>query len=104
MSELKRTRKRWPIEVEEFRWKSDCPPICEMKSDDLYALMHAYAERRVLQSLELACKAVCVDCAEGKTLWKDAHGFYHEAGVLKYSRYQCPAAPIRKLMDGGWDE
>jgi hypothetical protein len=99
MSELKRTRKQWPIEVEEFRWKSDCPPICEMKSDDLYALMHAYAAERVRQSLELACKAVCQWCRKDYDVHEEGGYWIHSYGCT-----DCDAAPIRKLMDGGWDE
>jgi hypothetical protein len=54
---------------------------------------------RVRQSLELACKAMCRDCRSDLISVK---GVWHE--TLEGYRWPCRAAPIRKLMDGGWDE
>jgi hypothetical protein len=61
---------------------------------------------RVRQSLELACKAVCEGCRLGLPLapkWHKDERPWHTPNDGK-NVIGCAAAPIRKLMDGGWDE
>jgi hypothetical protein len=83
MTERERARK-WRFSHNHF----DCR---RYNGDELDVMLAVYATDRVRQSLELACKAVCPDCADGVPLTSKWH-------------CNCAAAPIRKLMEGGWDD
>lgn len=52
--------------AEMFRWKSDCPPRCDMTAEDLYKLMAAYRRESVREALLTAAKRTCHFCAWSK--------------------------------------